>query len=118
VGLNFYILRVYPGRFLPLEKIGEEMGWRHCKRLVKIGEKDWKKDWQKIGCFFLASFWLVHHSTVRLSPSQEDGRAEGSRGGPPFGEQENIWSPTCNYQGNGSKIFSLSGECSCRIARR
>jgi hypothetical protein len=24
------------------------MGWRHCKRLVKIGEKDWKKDCQKI----------------------------------------------------------------------
>jgi hypothetical protein len=34
--------------------------------LVKIGEKDWKKDWQKIGCFFLASFWLVDHS---CSPS-------------------------------------------------
>ena len=23
------------------------MGWPHCKRLVKIGEKDWKKDWPK-----------------------------------------------------------------------
>jgi hypothetical protein len=107
-------LGVYPGRFLPLastlEKIGEEMGWPHYKRLVKIGDKDWKKDWQKIGWFLLASFWLVHHSIVSLSPSQEDGRGEGSRGGPPFGEEENIWPPTWNYRGNGSKILSLSGE--------
>jgi len=31
-------------QFSPVEKIGEEMGWPHCKRLVKIGKKDWKKD--------------------------------------------------------------------------
>ena len=50
----FSILSQYPSRFLPLEKIGEEMGWRHCKRLVKIGEKDWKKDWQRLYVFFLS----------------------------------------------------------------
>jgi hypothetical protein len=82
-----------------LQKIGQHWG----KRLEKGLGKDWM-------FFFLASFWLVHHSTVRLSPSQEDGRAAGSRGGPPFGEQAKIWPPTWNYRGNGSKIFSLSGE--------
>jgi hypothetical protein len=89
---------------LPIEKIGQELGWQHCQRLVKIGEKDWKRDWQKIGCFFLAPFWLVHPwclTIASLSPTQEDGRGAASRVGPPFGDEETIWLPTWNYRGNG-----------------
>jgi hypothetical protein len=84
-----------------LQEIGQDWGKRLEKGLAKE---------IKIGCFFLAPFRLVHHSIVSLSPSQEDGRGEGSRAGPPFGEEENIWPPTWNYRGNGSKILSLSGE--------
>ena len=40
-------LGVYPGRFSPIEKIGEDLGCQISKRLVKIGKKDWKKDWPK-----------------------------------------------------------------------
>jgi hypothetical protein len=43
-------LEYIPWSFLPLEKIGEELGCQYCKRLVKIGGKDWKKDWEKIDC--------------------------------------------------------------------
>jgi hypothetical protein len=56
--VTHFTLAQYPGRFLPIEKIGEEMGWPHYKRLVKIGEKDWKKDWQKIEWFF----FCPHHA--------------------------------------------------------
>jgi hypothetical protein len=35
-----------PCCFSPTEKIGKELGWP--KKEVKIGEKDWKKDSQKI----------------------------------------------------------------------
>jgi hypothetical protein len=34
---------VYPSRFFPIEKIGKELGWQHCKRLVKIGKKRLEK---------------------------------------------------------------------------
>jgi hypothetical protein len=58
---------------LPLEKIGEEMGWRHCKRLVKIGEKDWKKDWQRLDVFFLST----HKRQVM--PEKGKGKAKGGQ---------------------------------------
>ena len=55
---------------MPLEKIGEEMGWPHYKRLVKIGEKDWKKDWQKIGWFFFS---------LPTMPEKGKGKAQGGQ---------------------------------------
>ena len=46
-------LWVYPGRFSPIEKIGEDLGCQISKRLVKIGKKDLKKDWPKDWLFAL-----------------------------------------------------------------
>ena len=46
------------------------MGWPHCKRLVKIGGKDWKKDWQKIGWFFF---------TLPTMPEKGKGKAQGGQ---------------------------------------
>ncbi len=46
------------------------MGWPHCKRLVKIGAKDWKKDWQKIEWFFFS---------VPTMPEKGKGKAQGGQ---------------------------------------
>jgi hypothetical protein len=68
LGLKNLTPTQYPSCFLPIEKIGEDLGCQISKRLVKIGQKDWKKDWQKIGCFFF------HNTSPVFSPSSMEGR--------------------------------------------
>ena len=53
--VTLFLQQSLPWPFFPSRKdlwIGKDLGWPHCKkkkkkRLVKIGEKDWKKDYRK-----------------------------------------------------------------------
>jgi hypothetical protein len=59
--------------FIPEKRQKPKSRPAYCKRLVKIGEKDWKKDWQRLDVFFLST----HKRQVM--PEKGKGKAKGGQ---------------------------------------
>ncbi len=58
---------------MPIEKIGQELGWPHCKRLVKIGKKIGKRIGRRLDVFFST------RTTTSAMSEEGKGKAQGGQ---------------------------------------